>query len=206
MYFIFYRDRNLRMETAHKDWIFVAQYVSSGNIPGAKLFHTEEDFDNMPEEIHNAGYGGWASGEPWGVLQVETADEAIERLKKLIAVKNSDEFKETIEEICVLGSDFVVSPPDNLANCQVWWAYSNRGETPFVACLKNETEFCELDGWFDDVKTHLLHTPLPFQKEDEYNVFQNEDLSQGDMEGGTSELYTAAQIIEDAEIQDELMS
>ena len=91
------------METASKDWLFAALYVSSGNIPGAKLFHTEDDFDNMPEEIHNAGYGGWSSGEPWGVLQVETADEAIERLKKLIVVKNSDEFKETIEEICVLG-------------------------------------------------------------------------------------------------------
>jgi hypothetical protein len=193
------------MATANKDWIFVAQYVSSGNIPGAKLFHTEDDFDNMPEEIHNAGYGGWASGEPWGVLQVETADEAIERLKKLIAVKNSGDFMDTIDEISVPEGDVVVSPPDNLVNCEVWWAYSGRGDTPFVACLKNQTEFGKLDGWFDDMKT-ASQDALPFQEENEYNVFQNEELSRGDMEGGTSELYTAAQIIESAEIQEELMS
>ena len=166
------------MATANKDWIFVALYVSSGNIPGAKLFHTEEDFDNMPEEIHNAGYGGWGSGVPWGVLQVETADEAIERLKKLITVKNSGEFMDAIEEIGVPDGDVVVSPPDNLANCEVWWAYSNRGETPFVACLKNETEFCKLDGWFDDMKI-ASQDALPFQEENEYNVFQNEELRIG---------------------------
>ena len=96
------------------------------------------------------------------------------------------------------GGDVVVSPPDNLANCQVWWAYSAGGETPFVACLKNDTELYKLDNWFDDMENAS-------QEVDEYNVFQNEELSRGDMEGGTSELYTAAQIIEDVEIQDELM-
>ena len=33
-----------------------ALYVSSGNIPGAKLFHTEKDFDDMPKEILEAVY------------------------------------------------------------------------------------------------------------------------------------------------------
>jgi hypothetical protein len=189
------------METPNKEWVFAALYVSSGNIPGAKLFHTEEDFDNMPEEIHNCGYGGWACGSPWGTMQVETAVEAIERLKKLVDANNNDKYREAIDDMCFDWRDFVLSDPASLATCEVWWTRGADGDTPFVACLKNPTEVCELDDWF-----HNAESEAHDDETGTYNVFRDEDLSGGDMEGGTSELYTAAQIIEDAGIQEELMS
>ena len=181
------------METVKQDWVFAALYVSSGNIPGAKLFHTEKDFDDMPREIHEAGYGGWASGGPWGCMHVETFEQAKFRLNKLLQAKNDEEFENISTEICFDYRDFIVSDPTKLNNCYVWWTNDNNGSTPFVSCLKNEDEFCKLDGWFCDMM-------------DKYDDDIKDRICRGDMEGSTSRVYTASQIEEDACIQEELMS
>ena len=180
------------METS-KDWLFVVLYVTSGNIPGAKLFHTEKDFDDMPREIHEAGYGGWGSGWPWGCMQVETFEEAKIRLNKLLQAKSED-FEDVSLEICFNDNDFVISDKDKLSDCYVWWTNDNNGSTPFVSCLKNESEFCQLDGWFCDM----------MDKYDDDDI--KDRICRGDMEGSTSCVYTASQIEEDACIQEELMS
>ena len=189
------------MEAPIEEWVFVALYVSSGNIPGAKLFHTEDDFNDMPEEIHNCGYGGWGCGAPWGAMRVESGAQAIQRLGKLIGAKSNDMYREAIDDICFDYRDFVQSDPAALSACEVWWTRGADGDTPFVACLKNPTDVCELDDWF-----HNAESAAHGDETGAYNVFRDEDLSRGDMEGGTSELYPAAQIIEDAGIQEELMS
>jgi len=182
-----------------EEWLFAAMYCTSGCIPGAKLFLTEEDYDNMPEEIHEAQYGGWCSGGPWGCMMVETFEQAQIRLDKLLSAQSTADFQEISEDICFDASNFTATSADALENCQMWWLSATDGEQVFAACLKEDDDLCKLDDWFG------VAACAP-QEEDKYNVFRCEELCRADMEGGTSEVYTAAQIEESADIQEELMS
>ena len=132
-------------------------------------------------------------------MMVETFEQAKTRLDKLLSAQSTADFREISEDICFDASDFTATSADALENCQMWWLSATDGEQVFAACLKEDDDLCKLDDWFGTAAC------AP-QEEDKYNVFRCEELCRADMEGGTSEVYTAVQIEDSAEIQEELMS